>query len=268
MVPDCINDLEALYGYTKPPIHGWIIRKLIQTLGLKTCLPYLEQIYKPLSRLTEWWYEVRDYDRDGLPQYHHGNDSGWDNATIFDRGGPVEGADLAAYLVLQCETLAFIANTLGKNKSAARWQERADQQLSKLLAHSIKKDRFISPLNGKKDAPRCQSLLNTIPILLGKRLPEKVLSALVADLSPGGPFLTDWGLASEAPKSPLYQADGYWRGPIWAPSTYQIVDGLEDAGQINLARTIAERFCDLCVQHPGFWENYDALSGKGLRCPG
>lgn len=268
MVPDCINDLEAVYGFTKPPIHGWAIRKLIQTLGLKTCLPYLEQIYKPLSRLTEWWYEVRDFDRDGLPQYHHGNDSGWDNATTFDQGYPTESTDLAAHLVLQCEMLAFIGRTLRKNKSAACWQERANQQLNRLLDHSIKKDRFISPLNGKKDAPPSQSLLNTVPILLGKRLPEKVLSKLVADLSPGGPFLTDWGLATESPKSPLYQSDGYWRGPIWAPSTYLIVDGLEDAGQIDLARMIAERFCDLCVEHPGFWENYDAISGKGLRCPG
>ena len=31
---------------------------------------------------------------------------------------------------------------------------------------------------------------------------------------------------------------------------------------------MAERFCDLCVKEPGFWENYDALTGKGLRCPG
>lgn len=268
MVPDCINDLEAMYGFTKPPIHGWAIRKLIQTLGLKTCLPYLEQIYKPLSRLTEWWYEVRDYDHDGMPQYHHGNDSGWDNATVFDQGYPTEGADLAAHLVLQCEMLAFIGRALGKNKSAARWQERASQQLQRLLDHSLKDSRFISPLSGKTDAPPSQSLLNRIPVLLGNRLPQNVLSALIADLSPDGPFLTDWGLATEALHSPHYQADGYWRGPIWAPSTLLIVDGLEDAGQVALARAIAERFCDLCVEHPGFWENYDAVSGKGLRCPG
>jgi putative isomerase len=268
IVPDCINDLEAVYGFTKPPIYGWAIRKLVQTLGVKASLPYLEQIYKPLSRLTEWWYEVRDFDRDGLPQYHHGNDSGWDNATVFDQGYPTEGADLAAHLVLQCETLAFISKTLDKNKAAARWQERADQQLARLLTHSLKKDRFISPLNGKTDASRTKSLLNRIPILLGRRLPEKTLATLIADLSPGGPFLTEWGLATESPKSPHYQADGYWRGPIWAPSTYLIVDGLEEAGQIGLARTIAERFCDLCVEHPGFWENYDALTGQGLRCPG
>ena len=31
---------------------------------------------------------------------------------------------------------------------------------------------------------------------------------------------------------------------------------------------IAQRFCDMCIQTNGFWENYNASTGKGLRCPG
>jgi len=268
MVPDCINDLEALYGFTKPPVQGWAIRKLIHKLGLKTCLPYLAQIYKPLARLTEWWYTLRDSDQDGLPHYHHGNDSGWDNATVFDQGCPTAGADLAAYLVLQCETLAMIARTLGKPKAAARWLERAEGQLKRLLEHGWHDGAFQSPLAGQLTAAPSQSLLNFMPLVLGKRLPAQILTTLTASLRPGGPFLTDWGLATESPRSPLYQPDGYWRGPIWAPPTLLIFDGLLDAGYTGLAREIAERFCDLCLEHPGFWENYDALTGAGLRCPG
>jgi hypothetical protein len=35
-----------------------------------------------------------------LPFYEHGNDSGWDNWTAFDRTSTIESADLAAHLVL------------------------------------------------------------------------------------------------------------------------------------------------------------------------
>jgi glycogen debranching enzyme len=268
MVPDMITDLEPVYGFTKPPIHGWTIRKLVGMLGLKESLPYLDQLYKPLSRLTEWWYSQRDTDQDGMPQYHHGNDSGWDNATLFDQGFPTEGADLAAHLVLQCETLSFIAEALGKHKSAERWLERSRLQLHNLVTKGSKNNRFFSPLNGHADAPETHSLLNYVPIVLGRRLPDKIISTLAADLAPDGPFLTQWGLASEPPRSPKYEPDGYWRGPIWAPPTHLIFDGLVDAGYLDLARTIAERFCDLCTRQPGFWENYDALTGQGLRCPG
>jgi glycogen debranching enzyme len=268
MVPDMITDLEPIFGFTKPPIHGWAIRKLVNKLGIKKSLPYLRAIYKPLSRLTDWWYTYRDFDHDGVPQYFHGNDSGWDNSTIFDRGDSVEGADLSAYLVLQCECLSFLADTLGHRKAAARWKSRAEKQLSDLLSHSINNGHFISPVSGGHEVEPSQSLINYLPLLLGKRLPKDIRTTLINDLRPGGPYLTQFGLASEPPSSIKYMSDGYWRGPIWAASTYLIFDGLLSSGEIDLARLVAERFCNLVLQNPGFWENYDALTGRGLRCPG
>ena len=268
MIPDMVSDQAAAYCFNKPPIYGWTIRKLVKKIGLKDSRPYLEQLYKPVNRLTEWWYTMRDFDNDGMCQYHHGNDSGWDNATLFDQGYPTESADLAAHLILQSEGLSFMARAIGKKVASLRWKKRAEHQLVDLLTQGVKNERFFSPLDGKVDAPETQSLLNYIPIVLGRRLPKKIRKTLVADLGPGGPFLTEWGLATESPKSPKYEPDGYWRGPIWAPSTYLVFDGLVAAGEKELATLIAQRFCDLCAQDAGFWENYDALSGKGLRCPG
>jgi glycogen debranching enzyme len=268
MVPDMISDLEPIYGFTKPPIHGWALPRLIAHHGMDASLPFLRQLYDPLCRLTNWWYSFRDFDHDGMPQYFHGNDSGWDNSTIFDQSFPVEGADLAAYLVLQCEELASIARTLGKDADADRWRARADQQLTDLLKHSIVNNHFISPLSGSHASNPSKSLINYMPLILGRRLPEQIRSALINDLKPGGPYLTQFGLASEPPTSVKYMPDGYWRGPIWAASTYLIFDGLLQVEENQLASLIARRFCDLCIQQPGFWENYDALTGKGLRCPG
>lgn len=268
MIPDMISDIEPLFGFTKPPLHGWAIREMLKKIGIENSMPYLKTLYKPLCELTNWWYTYRDFDRDGLPQYFHGNDSGWDNSTVFDQGHPVEGSDLAAYLVLQCETLATIAEAIGEKKDAQYWMERAKKQLDDLLKHSVEDNHFFSPLNGTSKAEKSVSLINYIPIILGKRLPKNIREALIKDLQPGGPFLTKFGLASESPSSIKYMADGYWRGPIWAASTYLIFKGLLECDENNLAKLIAERFCDLCQQEPGFWENYDALTGKGLRCPG
>ncbi len=268
MIPDVINDLEPVFGFNKPPVYGWAISKLLQIQGEKKALPYLNEIYKPLTRLAEWWYTYRDFDGDGMPQYHHGNDSGWDNATVFDQGCPVEGADLAAFLVLQCEGISHIAALLNHRKAARRWHERSQTQLDQLVQLQVKKGRFFSPRDGETTAPETHSLISTIPVILGERLPPKVRRRLVEELSPEGPFLTPYGLASEAPSSEKYIPDGYWRGPIWAPSTYLIFDGLAAVGEVTLADTIAERFCNMCLRSPGFWENYDALTGQGLRCPG
>ena len=103
-----------------------------------------------------------------------------------------------------------------------------------------------------------------MPIMLGKRLPPAVLSALIAGLRQPGRFLGEWGLATEALKQ--RQAHGYWRGPIWAPPTIFVVDGLRGAGEDDLADDIARRFLRLCARS-GFAENFDPLSGDGLKDP-
>ena len=77
-------------------------------------------------------------------------------------------------------------------------------------------------------------------------------------------FVTEWGLATEHPQSDQYAADGYWRGPIWAPSTYIAVCGLERCGRSPLALDIARRFCRVCA-HNGFSENFNAVTGEALR---
>jgi putative isomerase len=99
---------------------------------------------------------------------------------------------------------------------------------------------------------------------LGKRLPEHILSHLIAGLKEKGRFLTDYGFATESTKSRYYETDGYWRGPIWAPSTMIILDGLANAGEEEFAREIAYKFCSMCKKS-GMAENFNALTGEALR---
>jgi glycogen debranching enzyme len=100
-----------------------------------------------------------------------------------------------------------------------------------------------------------------MPVVLGEHLPGDVSSTLADHIKA---HLTPYGLATELPASPHYLADGYWRGPIWAPATVLIEDGLRRAGHERLADDISARFRALCETH-GFAENFDALTGKGLR---
>ena len=100
-----------------------------------------------------------------------------------------------------------------------------------------------------------------MPVVLGEHLPADVSSTLADHIKA---HLTPYGLATELPTSPHYLADGYWRGPIWAPATVLIEDGLRRAGHERLADDISARFRALCETH-GFAENFDALTGTGLR---
>jgi len=258
-LPDSINDVDRQYNFSKPPIHAWTVGEMLRRAPAPPP-DVLEALYGSLCRQVAWWLTYRRHEGVVLPHYLHGNDSGWDNSTMFDKGVPLVAPDLAAFLVASCDELAELAARLGRQDEAARWHDQADRLLAALLKELWHGDRFIALATRARTPVLCESLVPCMPILLGKRLPQPVIDALVASLRR---FLTEWGLATEHPSSQAYADNGYWRGPIWAPSTYLAVRGLERSGEYPLARQVAQRFCRLCAKS-GFAENFDALRGLGL----
>ncbi len=261
-LPDLINPLHKVTNFVKPPVHGWALRHMLAANPEWFNNSRLAEFYQPLARWTDWWFAYRDIHADGLPEYYHGNDSGWDNGTVFDVGFPVKGADLSAFLVVQMDVLADMAVRLGLQDAAEGWRCKADALLARLLTHLWDGERFISPrASDFAVTAQSDSVFNCLPIILGERLPEEIRRKVAAQIRR---FVTDFGPATEHPLSPLYQEDGYWRGPIWAPSTLILVDGLRQAGETALATDIARRFCNLAKKE-GFAENYNAVTGVALR---
>jgi len=264
-LPDSLTDRETYWAYSKPPIHGWALLWLMAN-SKSINEERLAEVYPRLVRWTNWYFQFRDDDHDGLPQYDHGNDSGWDNATVFRSGPAIETPDLAAYLVLQMDALSNIARRLGREQESEEWKRRAEGLLQQLISTYWRSGHFVGLRSFDHSVVEADSLLLYLPIMLGKQLPEAIRQKLIADLKQSGKFLTGNGVATERLGSPYYESDGYWRGPIWAPSTLMIVDGLESSGEYEFARELKLRYCRMAVKS-GFAENYDAVSGRGLRDP-
>ncbi|GGU15550.1 amylo-alpha-1,6-glucosidase [Streptomyces coeruleorubidus] len=260
-LPDSVTHSEVLHNFVKPPIHGWASGRLRRRLPTPPSRAELAGTYDRLERWTHFWLTARRAPGAALPHYQHGNDSGWDNATTFDPERVVVTADLAAFLVLQLHELADLAAELGKPDEAGRWTRTAHEIQSALLDELWTGERFVARGAATGDTWSSSSLLDLMPIVLGEHLPGEVGSALADHIKA---HLTPYGLATELPTSPHYLSDGYWRGPVWAPATVLIEDGLRRAGHDRLADDISARFRALCETH-GFAENFDALTGTGLR---
>lgn len=259
-LPDSVTHSEVLYNYVKPPIHGWALARLRERLTDPLSVDVLEDIYDRLVAWTRFWLDARRPEGADLPHYQHGNDSGWDNATMFDADRVVIAPDLAAFLVLQLDELARLAAELGR-PDAETWRTEAQRVQRALMSQLHDGQGFfaIAPLSGRRSSTT--SLLVNMPIVLGDLLTAADTSRVAAAIRR---HLTEWGLATEPVDSPHYESDGYWRGPIWAPSTLLIEDGLRRAGAIALADEISASFRRLC-ETSGFAENFDAVSGEGLR---
>ena len=165
------------------------------------------------------------------------------------------------------ECLADIAKTLGRDAEAVQWTARAQKMLDatvKILFDEDGTPRVRRLRDGGFDRDSL-SLVTRLPMILGKRLPEKCRAKMIADIKTKG-FVTDWGLASESVNSRHYHPDGYWKGPIWGPSTLIAVEGLRACGEDALADEISLKFCKL-IMKSGFSENFDAKTGDARRDP-
>ncbi|KOV86259.1 glycogen debranching protein, partial [Streptomyces sp. NRRL WC-3618] len=260
-LPDSVTHSEVLYNFVKPPIHGWTFGHLRRRLPEPLTPAQLNEAYDRLTRWTDFWLAARRAPGAELPHYQHGNDSGWDNATTFDPARVAVTADLAAFLTLQLRELARLATELDLPDEARHWTRTADATQAAMLDELWTGERFVARGVDSTATWDSSSLLDLMPMALGEHLPENIGKTLAARIET---HLTPYGLATEQPASPHYLADGYWRGPIWAPATVLIEDGLRRAGHQRLADDISARFRALCEAH-GFAENFDALTGTGLR---
>ncbi len=264
--PDLITAFYTQWGMTKPPVYGWTLRHLRKHAWFQDPV-LLAQAYEPIARQTRFWFEQRDSDGDGLPEYGHGCDSGWDNGTGFDDNLPSASPDLAAWLLIQLEELADLAPRVGRAADAAKWDALAERLLASLRRHCWDGRGWRAVRAGDhRPSPHGDSLLPWLVGLAGHRLTVEERAAVVAALSEPGRFLTAHGVATESVRSSLYEPDGYWRGPIWGPSTVVASEAAAACGCPDLAAEIARRFVAMAPAH-GFAENHDAISGAPLRDP-
>jgi len=272
--PDSVNDTWMHFNFAKPPVHGWAFRDIMERMPQPPSADTVRTMYDSLSAQVNWWMSyrckvpgIRCQDKESsyrsLPYYLHGNDSGWDNSTMFDFGVPLVAPDLSALLVVQMDVLSGIASDLEKEDEAREWKVRADALFALLMKELWAGDHFVAKLANDGAVVESQSLIPWLGMIMGDRLPRDVQEHMKAGIES---HLTEWGLATERTDSPKYNSNGYWRGPIWGPSTVIAVTGLERCGFHDLARDIAARFSRLCDKS-GFAENYDAVSGASLCDP-
>ena len=264
MLPDFVNDKISYYAFTKPPIHGWTITFMMDLNKKILNKENLLYLFDKLEKWTNYWLKEA-VDESGIPYYRHGNESGWDNSTLFQFGVPVKTPDLLPFLILQMRTLSDIALKLDNLDKHIYWFKKYENSYKKFMDIFWDGSKFICI---KENIPyedfRGNSLISYIPIILGDLLPEDIMDKLCKDLFVNKSFLTKYGLATESIDSELYISDGYWRGPIWAPSSFLIIDGLWRGNKKKEAEELAERFILLCEEN-GLCENYNAVTGEGLR---
>lgn len=261
-LPDFVNDKFLSFSCVKPPIHAWAYANMMKKHNFFSQKEMLVEVYDMLSNISRYWEQHRRDEKLGLSYYNHGNDSGWDNATVFRGGGPIVSPDLASYLILHYDVLSDIAKKLQREEYATMWKMKSNIMQKNLITHLYDGEKFHSISLLTREVIESKSLINCMPIILGNKLPSDIMHKLTCKLL-SSDYFTDYGFATESIHSEYYVSNGYWRGPIWAPVSLLIIDGLYRSGKKEESLLATKNFLKL-VSVGGMAENFDAITGEGL----
>lgn len=256
-IPDFINDVYCSYNFTKPPIIGYIFKYICERK--KIDISTFKEFYEMIKFLTLWWIDYRDDDKDGLIQYNHGNESGWDNSTFFKNTVPIESPDINSYLITQLEFLIDLAKNSGNYKDISLYKELIEKLFNGLMR--MYTDRGFIGYDISHNVIYTKTLQKYIPIILLDRIPNKLITSMIKELE--NEYFVKWGLTTESVYSEDFDPKGYWRGPIWAPITFIFANSLSDLGYLNLSKRLKKAFIELNLKNY-FDENFEPFTGQGL----
>lgn len=266
MLPDAIFDegIVAEIGHpfhgqvTKPPILAWAAMKIHE---VAPDINFLKEIYEPLKRCNEWWFEHNDDDHDGVIQYTHPYSSGLDDSPLWDHGMPVESPDINTYLAIQMECLAEMADILGRQDEALEWRNRSEVQVKRMIEHLWDEEAgMFLALHNESPIP-VVTPFNLLPLWTGK-LPQNITRQLLAHLTNPDEFWGRYALPTVAYNDPAYDSAKMWRGPVWANVNYFFVEALQRIGEYELSSELREKTLNLITVQAGMREYYDSQTGK------
>ncbi len=258
-VPDAISEGYKVWNFVKPPVQGWMYKQMIKRNPEFSTPHALEEVYFDMKRNTDWWLNLRGE----VPSYYHGNDSGQDNSTCFDKSEHIETSELIAFLSVQCSFLAEAAEVLNYPTDKRVYAQLARELADKAIKDYWDGEKIFVRLAETGEPYYCDALMPLRVIVLEDMLPKEMQEYIVKQIKEH--HLCKGGIASEAIDSPKFIENGYWRGAVWAPDVIMFVYALRNLGYTDLADSIAQNYKSSICKY-GFSENTSAITGKQLRC--
>lgn len=187
-------------------------------------------------------------------------DLNWDNTKLHD-ASPFQIVDpgFNGILIRSCVDLAALAEKLGATEIAQRNRDWAKKSIRAMEHLWSEKDSqylcFDRQIGSLIENASVGGLLAAVAPISAKRA-QKIGDRL-KHLGERANYL----VPSQPVDSTLYDGKRYWRGPVWLIVNYLIADGMEAAGQHDVARRIVEDSLAL-IEKSGFAEYYDPISGE------
>ncbi|WP_419940804.1 MGH1-like glycoside hydrolase domain-containing protein [Candidatus Palauibacter sp.] len=178
----------------------------------------------------------------------------------------MSAVDLCSYRALDLECLSRIARILGDPAAALRLETERRRLVATMneVLWSEAAGLYLDELPAGR-SPRVAAS-NFLPLIAGVPSARRA-RRMVGVLRDPARFWGEWLLPSISRDDPAFDDQQYWRGSIWPPMNYLVLQGLRRYGFDELASELAWKGALMFLadrRRTGFCrENFDARSGRG-----
>jgi hypothetical protein len=255
---------EWVMGDECPPIFAWAVWRAYE---MSDDRQFLAEVYPGLQRNYDYWWHQNEVG-DAL---FTGGFLGMDN---LPRSSGSAQIDATSWMAFFARDMARIASELRDPASSEHyWVDRGRIEESINTRLWDEETRFYYDLNSTGRFVPNQSYSGLIPLIAGVVPPERV-PALLDAMRDESRFLSAAGIRSLSAASPIYApatagpgVNSNWRGPVWLPINYLLIEALEEVDPA-LATHLRERVVGAVERD---WrrtgrlhEFFDGDSGAGL----
>lgn len=226
----------------------------------------LGRVFDPLSAY-HWWLQRNRTWQDGT-YWSSGWGCGMDNQPrlqseycVSHSHGHMSWIDTCAQSYLSADLLCKMAKELGREEETL-WLENERKLLSSIINEKMwnEADGFYYDKYRDGSLGTCKTV-GAYWTLLAGLVPEDRKARFIAHLENEKEFNRPNRVPTISADHPLYAPEGdYWRGSVWAPTNYMVLEGLCQNGYLDLAYDIARSCVDnetkVFEETGTIWENY------------
>ena len=209
-----------------PPIFAWAAWRVYEVNHDQA---WLAQVYQGLQRNYDYWWTNKQVG-DAL---FTGGFMGMDNLPRSSPGLP--RVDATAWMAFFARDMARIASELGDTTASERyWVDRGhiQEQINSQMWDEA--TGFYYDLTADGGFVSEKSYAGLIPLIAGV-VPDERLPSILSALRDESQFMSPGGIRSLSAASPSYLpatasrgVNSNWRGPVWVPINYLLVEALSD----------------------------------------
>jgi glycogen debranching enzyme len=262
-----VPNVEWMMEGETPPLFAWAAWQVYETEG---DLTFLQDLFPRLEM--HYAFVRRAYDRDS-DDLHTGGFMGMDN---IPRPGPPdeEEADLSGWVAFFARDMARIAAPLDLADRAGFYEVEYDRIVAQINRQLWDDETGFYYDRNANGFLREKSYTGLVPFIAGAPGGEQT-ERIIHHLTSSDEFWTPYGIRSLSADSAIYEPghsesgwkNSNWRGPIWMPLNYLIVQRLEESHPEVAYQLRANLIANVEAQWRAtgrFWEYYHAETGEGL----